>query len=175
MLRTKPAVAVLCIAVFTSSAAAQRSNPAATVTAFYEFDRAHDQAFNQSNMNTRKRWFSDTLNVLFENELKRQKEYLKQNPTDKPHFGDGVPFQPLQEQCKGEGRVVYLRKYRVGRANLRSYAATVPVTFYYPKACNIPDTEFTVRLIKVKNTWYVNDVEFPDGSTLIADLQRAKY
>jgi hypothetical protein len=159
--------------VFVFSAAAQ-STPRAVVESFYRFDGSHSQTFNRKNIDARRRWFTDVLYRQFENELKRQREYLRQNPTDKPHFGDGLPFRPLDETCQA-GRVTYRYSVAVGRASTRAANATVPVTFSFPKSCDLPSPQYSVRLRRVNGVWRINDIEYPGGSTLLGDLMRMDY
>jgi len=93
----KPQIAIGLMLLMTASLTAfsQNSGPVAAATAFYKFDRSHSQVFTRENIDARKQWLSAGLYKLLINELVREKEYLKKNPTDKPHFGDGLPFQPL--------------------------------------------------------------------------------
>src|SRR5215813_10154207 len=79
-------------------------SPVSAVQAFYHYDRAHSQVFNRRNIDARKQWFSSELYKLFLYEQKREDDYLKSNPNDKPYFGDGLPFQPYDEICKAGGR-----------------------------------------------------------------------
>src|SRR5262249_26709163 len=101
-MRMKMRSRILFIAALTAffSLPSIAQSPAATVSAFYQFDRSHSQIFNRRNIDARKRWFSKELYNLFLYELKREDAYLKKNPNDKPYFGDGLPFQPLDETCK---------------------------------------------------------------------------
>jgi hypothetical protein len=161
------------VCVFAGAAAAQ-TEPKGVVEAFYKFDGSHGQVFNRRNIDARKRWMTDVLYLQFQNELQRQREYVRRNPTDKPHFGDGLPFRPLDETCT-VGRRMYRMSYTVGRASMRASNATVPVTFSYPRGCNLPSTKYMVRLRRVKGSWLINDLEYQDGSTLLADLMRATY
>lgn len=167
--------AITLFIVFAASIAfSQSSTPRAAVESFYGFDTTHGRVFDRKNIDARKRWFTDVLYQQFQNELKRQREYLRHNPTDKPHFGDGLPFRPLDETCK-VGRRTYRLSHAVGNATMRGSNATVPVTFSYPKRCNLPSTEYMVRLRRVKGVWQINDLEYSDGSTLLADLMRTEY
>ena len=67
---------------------AQKQSASAVVGAFYKFHWIRSGIFNAKEVD---------LYKLFQNELKCKKEYLKQNPTDKLFYGDGFPFQPLDE------------------------------------------------------------------------------
>ena len=160
-----------CVCV---TAASAQATPRSVVESFYRFDGSHAQTFNRKNIDARKRWFSEVLYLQLRNELKREREYLRKNPTDKPHFGDGLPFRPLDETCT-VGRRNSRYTYAVGSASARGSNATVPVPFSYPKRCNLPSTEYSVRLRRVKGIWQINDLEYPDGATLLADLMRTDY
>lgn len=156
------------------SIAAMGQKPLAAVSAFYKFDRSHSQTFNRRNIDARKEWFSSQLYGRFLNELKREKEYLRTNPGDKPHFGDGLPFQPMNEPCEANGRKSG-NSYTLGRVNERGKNAKIGVNFAYPKACKMDKTLFTVNLIKEKGRWVINDIQYPDDMTLVEDLKRPVY
>ena len=172
----KPNIVFLSVVVacsFALSAAAQ-STPRSVVESFYKYDGTHSRTFNRRNIDARRRWFTDMLYDQFRNELRRQQEHLRQNPSDKPHFGDGLPFRPLDETCQ-VGRRTYRYTVSVGRASSRGPNATVPVTFSYPRRCSLPATNYSVRLRRVDGVWRINDLEYPGGSTLLADLMRPNY
>ena len=125
-------------------------------------------------MKTRKKWFTDDLNKLFQTELKREKEYLKVNPTDKPHFGDGFSFQSLDE-CESAGKSIK-NTYQIGAATVKGEQATVEVKFYKPKECggDLIDT-YKVELVKTKEKWLIDDWLYSDAKTLTEDLKRTNY
>ena len=165
----------MLFAVCTSISMAQTNTPAAAVAAFYKFDKANSQTFNRKNVDARKKWFSDELYKLFLNELKREAEYLKANPTDKPHFGDGLPFQPLDETCDLNGKS-YRRTISYGTVTVKGDAANVDVYFKYPKGCNIPDVLYAVNMDKEKGRWVISDIRyFPGDTSLVEDLNRKEY
>ena len=171
--------AQLCLAAVifllsTIAAAAQAKDPAAVVRSFYQFDNTHSQVFNKKAVQSRKPWFTDVLHLNLTKELERQSDFIRKNPGDKPHFGDGLPFRPLDESCEIRGRS-YRFTPTVGRPSMRGTSATVPVNFAYPKGCTLSPTRYLVRLHKVKNNWYINDIEYPDGNTLLAELMRTEY
>ena len=161
----------LTLFVCSLSVAAQNS-PRATVGAFYRYDRSHSQTFNRRNIDARKRWFSTELYNLFLNELKREAAYLRKNPTDKPYFGDGLPFQPLQEKCEkglNRGLVVKQEFVRGGRA-----AATA--TFAYPTRCGDPmPVVYTIGLTKTKSGWVIDDINYGEDTTLKQRLRGKEY
>ncbi len=153
----------------------QNGTPSAAVGAFYKFDRSHSQTFNRRNIDARKQWFSAGLYALLLNELKRERAYLKQNPTDKPHFGDGLPFQPLSEMCEANGKK-YGNRYSFGAVTAKGRSANVDVTFSHPKVCKFDNTIFGINLVKEKGRWVIDDVLYvADHSTLMQDLKRPNY
>ena len=91
-----------------------------------------------------------------------------------PYFGDGVPFQPIDETCEA-GKRSYRYSYTVGKGIVTGDAALVPVTFAYPAACKIPPIVYKFKVIKSNSGWLVDDVDFGGGKTLVADLNRAEY
>ena len=154
---------------------AQASGPKAAAAAFYKFDRTSSQTFNRRNIDARKRWFSDELYDLFVNELTREKDYISKNPTDKPHFGDGLPFQPLDEVCELNGKK-YRRAISYGRETIKGELGNVDVYFKYPKGCNIPDILYALNMEKQRGRWVISDVRYiSDNTSLVEDLQRSEY
>lgn len=153
---------------------AQKQTASAFVEAFYKFHRARSGIFNAAEVGAHKKWFSSELNELFQNELKREKEFLKQNPTDKPHFGDGFPFTPYEE-CSSNGKGV---KNVIKTALLKEFKgdSTVEVKFYQPKVCGGELIEtYKVELRMNKNGWLIYDWIYPDGKRLTDDLKRTEY
>ena len=166
---------ILCILVlFSLNALAQTNNASAAVESFYKFHRSRSDIFNARQVALRKTWFSTNLNGLFQYELKRENEFFKKNPTEKPFFGDGFPFQPYDE-CFKAGKS-YKNAYKVGTAAVQAQKAVVEVQFYTPKVCGgkLIDT-YKVELVKSKGKWLINDWVYPDGRTLIEDLKRKDY
>jgi hypothetical protein len=151
-----------------------QSTPLAAVRSFYAFDRSHSQVFNRTNIDARKRWLNDKLYNLLLKELDREREYLKQNPTDKPHFGDGLPFQPLDETCEVNGQK-YRRQLQFGTVRIKESIGNVDVSFVYPKACKIEPVLFGIHLIRVKGRWLIENVLYSGDKTLIEDLERTEY
>ena len=162
------------LALFADAAAAQKATPVAVVKAFYAYDRAHSQTFNRRNIDARKAWFSTEVYSLFRNELKRENDYLKKNPNDKPYF-DGLPFQPIDETCKAGHRDLH-KSVAVKPVFQEGNRAAVTATFAFPKPCKDPDaTTYTVGLIKGKTGWLIDDVNYGDVRTLKDDLKRKEY
>ena len=167
-------LAFLLVLSLSSDVVSQTNTPEADLAAFIKFSHSMQQGFNSRGIESRKRWFSAPLYKLFLNELKRQNEYLKKFPTDMPYFGDGVPFQPIDETCEA-GKRSYRYSYTVGKGVVAGDAATVPVTFAYPAACKIPPIVYKFKVIRSKSGWLVDDVDYGDGKTLVVDLNRAEY
>jgi len=157
-----------------SNLISQTRTPESDLAAFIKFSRSMRQDFNSRGIESRKRWFSAPLYKLFLNELKRQDEYLKKNPSDMPYFGDGVPFQPVDETCEA-GKRSYRYTYTVGVGVVSGDSAEVPVTFAYPAACKIPPIVYKFKVVRSNTGWLVDDVDYGDGKTLVADLNRTEY
>lgn len=154
---------------------AQQLSAKAAITAFYAFDGKNSQTFNRKNIDARKRWFSDELYKLFLKELDREAAYLKANPTDKPHFGDGLPFRPLDEPCSVNGRT-FSRTISYGQVTVKGDLGNLDVKFKYPKACNIPDVLYAINMEKEKGRWVISDIRyFPGDTSLVEDLGRKEY
>ena len=162
-------------AILSMGAAAQKATPVAVVKAFYAYDRAHSQTFNRRNIDARKAWFSAELYSLFRNELRRETAYLKRNPSDKPYFGDGLPFQPIDETCKAGRRELH-KSVAVKPAFQKGDRAAVTTTFAFPKPCKDWDaTTYTIGLVKGNAGWLIDDVNYGDERSLKVDLKRKEY
>jgi hypothetical protein len=175
MFKSKMFFAFIAFALLSLTATAQTKSPVAAVNAFYKYDRSHSQIFNRRNIDARKQWFSTELYSLFQYELKREAEYLKKNPTDKPYFGDGLPFQPYDETCKAGGKNLH-KTLVVKPSSQEGDRATVTATFAFPKPCQDADnTTYTIGLIKSKGVWVIDDVNYGEDRTLKQDLKRKEY
>ncbi len=173
--RSKIALSLAVIVMAAATVFAQAAGPKAAVTAFYKYDAAHSQVFNKKNIDARKRWMSDELYKLFLKELTREKEYLGKNPTDKPHFGDGLPFRPLDETCDLNGKS-FRRTISYGRVTVKGDVGNVDVYFKYPKGCNIPDILYAVNMSKERGRWVIDDIRYiADNTSLVEDLERKEY
>ena len=167
---------IAIVSLFSIVAAAQQNTAKAAVESFYKFDRSHSQTFNRQNINVRKAWFSTELYSLFQTELKREAAYLKANPTDKPYFGDGLPFHPLDEACRANGKDLR-RGVVVKQKFLKGSRAAATATFAYPKACTEGGEPivYTIGLVKVKSGWVIDDVNYGEDTTLKQRLKRKEY
>ncbi len=173
-MKTKVIIVSIFITFFSANIFAKKQSAAGFVESFYKFQRARSGDFTTAEMNAYKRWFTDDLNKLFENELKREKEHLKQNPIDKPFFGDGLPFEPLDE-CYKMG-TFYKHLYKLGAPTKVGNKTTIEISFSNPKVCggDFLDT-YKVELVKNKGVWQINDVIYSDGKRLSDDLKRTEY
>jgi hypothetical protein len=173
--RTTIAIILMLAATMAVSAQSKLNGPKAAVAAFYRFDAANSQVFNSANIDARKRWLSAELYKLLINELAREKEFLKANPTDKPHFGDGLPFRPLDEVCELNGKK-HRRTISYGQITAKGGLANVDVYFKYPKACNIPDILYAVNMSIENSRWVIGDIRYiSDNTSLVEDLNRTAY
>lgn len=164
----------LFLLVFLYSTAAAQT-PKAAVEAFYKYDRSHSQVFSRSSIEARKRWFSPDLYRLFQYELKRERAYLRKNPTDKPYFGDGLPFQPYDETCKVNGRDVR-RSLRVASEWQKGTRAVVTASFVYPKGCSEGESvTYTIGMVRGRTGWLIDDVNYGEDTTLKQRLCRKEY
>ncbi len=156
------------------SVSAQKSGAAETVKSFYVFHNLRSGLFSLHEVNLRRKWFTAELYKLFVNELKREDEFTKKNPTEKPHYGDGFPLQPFSECVDGEK--VIINTFEVKEISSDPSKATVEVKFYSPEKCErkLIDT-YKVELVKVKNSWLINDWIYSDNKRLTDDLKRKDY
>lgn len=164
------------ILLVTVAVAAQRSTPGTAVASFYRFDRAHSQVFDRRNIDARRAWLSIELYRLFQNELRREAAYLKTNPTDKPYFGGGLPFQPTDEACNAGGKNLR-RGIVVKQEFVRGTRGAVTATFAYPKACTDggEPVVYTIGVIRSKGIWLIDDINYGEDTTLKQRLRRAAY
>ena len=140
-----------------------------------KYDAANSQIFNRANVDARKKWMSSELYAKFLRELEREKAYLGKNPTDKPHFGDGFPFRPIDETCTLNGRE-YRRSISYGQVTIKGDLANVDVYFKYPKGCNIPDVLYAVNMSKEGARWVIDDIRYiAENTSLVEDLDRKEY
>lgn len=168
-------VTVMVLAT-TLSIRTQSLGPTETVRAFYTFSNARSSTFNRRHIAVRRSWYTPALYQAFLNQVSEDEAYLKKNPTDKPHFGDGLTFRPLDEPCQ-MGERTYKRIQRVGRTEITGTRADVEVTFAYPKACTmeLAPIVYHVKLQKTGGRWLIDDWVYEDGSTLVGDIKRANY
>ena len=173
-MKTKIIFLPIILLLLSSGVFAQKQDASAVVQSFYKFHLSGSGIFNANELKVRKKWFTDDLNKLFQTELQREKEYLKANPTDKPHFGDGFPFQPYEE-CDSAGKLIK-NTYQVETATVKGEKATVEVKFYQPKECggDLIDA-YKVELVKTKGKWLIDDWLYSDAKTLTEDLKRTNY
>lgn len=166
----------IVILIFISAATvfSQASGPAETVKAFYKYSNARSSTFNKRHIESRKEWYTPTLYKAFLAHLRDQQAYLKKNPTDKPFFGDGLDFRPLDEPCEANGRS-YSRTQSIGRVSTGKTRSYVDVKFAYPKACNIDPVVYRVNLRKMSGKWLISDWTYPSGMTLTREMRENKY
>lgn len=169
------AVIAIPLMLVTITAAQRASSPVAAAKTFYHFERARSDAFTRRGVAARKPYLSPELYSLFQKELRREDEYLKKNPTDKPYFGDGFPFQPYDEACK-VGRRSLHKTLKIDPAFEKGDRAAVTATFAFPAPCKDPDaTTYTIGLVKVRGRWLIDDVNFGEDRSLKQDLNRKDY
>jgi len=167
-------VLILVATTGSLSAFSQTRDPAATVKAFYSFSDARSPIFDQRHVSSRKRWYTSELYKAFLGQLFRDKTYLRKHPTDKPYFGDGLDFKPLDEPCTADGNN-YSLSYRIGKEAKTGSRASVNVIFAYPKGCKLESIVYRVDLRKIQGRWLISDWHYPDGSSLINDLRKQTY
>ena len=172
MKKTLLTLLTLLLFLGSSAVSAQKKSPKSVLEAFYKFDRSHSQTFNRNNIVARRQWFSADLFKLLLEELRRDAAYLKKNPGDKPYFGDGLPFQPLQENCEsGLKRGLFIKQ-----ESHHGDRATLTATFAYPKPCKEADpVVYTIGMIHGYNNWVIDDVNYGEDTTLKQRLKRKEY
>ena len=175
MSKSKLLFVTFLLLIASIAGSAQSASPAAAVEAFYKYDGSNSQVFTKKNIDARKRWFSASLYGLFQKELQREAAYLKKNPTDKPYFGDGLPFQPLDETCKVGGKDTH-RSVKIKQEFAKTSRAAATASFAYPKGCTQGDlVVYTIGLVKENGKWVIDDVNFGEDTSLKQRLNRKEY
>jgi hypothetical protein len=117
---------------------------------------------------------SPRLYELFRAELRKQKAQLKVSPDEKPYFGDGFPFRPIDEPCETNGRS-FRRRYWIESGHRASRGRTeVPVRFFYPKPCTIDPVIFKAIMVRVGAKWLIDDIIYDDGSRLSESMKNRR-
>jgi hypothetical protein len=158
----------IVLVLLSTNVFAQKQDAAAVVQSFYKFHLSHEGIFNKREVSRRYRFFTPRLRQLFNAELKRQRNYQKKYPDNKPYF-DVLPFQPI-EFCE--------KDYRVGAVQTARQTASVRVNFVYGKSsCDANDgtrISYRILLLKTSGKWLINDVVYDNGSTLTKDFGNAQ-
>lgn len=162
------------LVVTTAGVFAQTSGPADTVRAFYKYSNARSSTFNKRHLESRKQWYTPALYKAFLAQLREDQAYLKKNPTDKPYFGDGLDFRPLDEPCEANGKS-YRRSQSISRISTGKTRSYVDVKFAYPNTCGIEPVYYRVNLQKINGKWLIADWTYSDGSTIMRDMRKNNY
>lgn len=173
-MKTRVISIAILVVVCAGTILPQTIGPAQTVNSFYKFSNARSALFNRKHIESRKRWYTPDLYRLFLEELTEEEAFLKQNPTEKPFFGDGLSFRPLDEPCEANGKQ-YRRSQRITRTEAGRNRAYVDVEFAYPKACKLEPVVYRVHLRKLWGKWLVDDWTYSSGMTLTREMKENKY
>lgn len=164
-MKTKIFFLSIILLILSGNIFAQKQSASAFVESFYEFHRARLGGFNAEELNAHKKWFTVELYKLFQNELKREAEYLKENPTDKPYFGDGLPFVPLEE-CYVEGKEIK-NILKIGKNSGKENKMLAEVKFFQPKVCEGYFIHaYKIELVKNESSWLINDLIYLNDETM---------
>ncbi len=171
-------VCLAIILIFSLSNFAQSQIVSETVEKFYKFHRTGSGIVSTHELNLRKTWLTAELTQLFRYEIKREDEFTRKYPNDKPYFGDGFPFQPFEE-CVIDNKII-LNRLEIGKVEINTNKAIVEVKFFIPKECEdqvenkLLDT-YKIELVKSKTRWLINDWIYSDKMKLSNILKREKY
>ena len=152
----------------------QTLGPAETVQAFYRFSNARSAVFNRKHIESRKRWYTPDLFRLFLEELRKEEVFLKLHPDEKPFFGDGLSFRPLDEPCHANDKS-YQRSQSITRTESGQKRAFVDVKFAYPKVCIEEPIYYRVNLRRLGGKWLIDDWTYSSGMTLSREMKENKY
>jgi hypothetical protein len=169
-------IVIITIASFTVLSQTSGSGPDAAVRAFYAYSNARSSTFNRRHIELRKKWYTQDLYTALVKQLEEDQAHLKTHPTDKPYFGDGLDFRPLDEPCEVGDRS-YKRTQSIVRTEVIRSRAEVDVKFAYPATCTSGGEPivYTVNLRKMAGKWLIDDWSYPDGSTLVGDMKSHTY
>ena len=173
-MKTRTGLIAVLVVAFASTALPHTTGPAETVKAFYKFSNSRSALFNRKHIESRKRWYSPELYRLFLEELREEQVFLKQHPTEKPFFGDGLDFRPLDEPCVTNGKE-YRRSQSVSRTEVGRSRAYVDVRFAYPTACSEEPIVYRVNLRKLRGKWLIDDWTYSNGMTLTREMRENRY
>ena len=157
-----------------ATALSQTLGPAATVQAFYKFSNARSAVFDRKHIESRKRWYSPDLYQLFLEELRKEEAFLKKHPGEKPFFGDGLSFRPLDEPCQANGRS-YQRSQSITRTETGKNRSYVEVKFAYPTPCTEEPIFYRINLRKLRGRWLIDDLTYSNGMTLAREMRENQY
>lgn len=156
-------------------ASGQVHPPSEVVRRFYANEMRASQTFGSRSLQARKKWLSARLYELFRAELRKQKVHLASYPDEKPFFGDGFPFRPLDEPCTA-GKRSYARLYKVQKTLKTDISrVAVPVRFSYPAPCSPGAITYRLRLVKGRGTWLIDELVYEDESTLSDSMRNNHY
>ena len=126
------------------------------VTAFYRFHFAHDMGFTRETVKARSAWLTPGL-------LKICAVYFA-NPAapDEVPAIDGDPFTNSQE---------YPNSFQVGTSKQSKFTALVSVSFRWPDGRK---RSLSVALVEQNRKWLIDDVRYPDGSSLRSLIAKSK-
>ncbi len=162
------------VLVGATNALAQNKSASETVRDFYKFHLSTSENFDGRTLRLHKKWFSPKLNNLLFGELKQTKEYLKENPNDKPFFGDGFSLEPLDE-CLANGKITR-NWYSIGKSSIDGNKAKVSIKFFSPPACgNKLVDRYQVKLLKINGKWLIDDFVYDAKNSLTKELKRKHY
>jgi hypothetical protein len=173
---TKYLTIAFVVLIITTASPAQHASPVETAKSFYQYSNAHSTEFNKRHVELRKQWYTPSLYRAFQEQLRKDATQKKQHPTDKPFFGDGLDFAPLNEPCEANGKS-FQRSISFSSDKTGKSLATVNVKFAYPKACadGSEPIVFKVKLLKVSEKWLIADWIYPDGKPLTQEIEENKY
>jgi hypothetical protein len=165
---------VLLILISPVAAFAQAIGPAETIKAFYKYSDAHSSTFNRRHLESRKGWYTPALYQAFLAHLRDEQAYLKKNPTNKPFFGDGLDFKPLNESCNESGRT-YRRMQSISRRTIWKMRAYIDVRFAYPAPCKVAPVDYRVKLEKIHGKWLISDWIYSSSVTLTQEMRENRH
>jgi hypothetical protein len=173
-MRNKIILFAMLLSTSSIAISAQAVGPEEAVKAFYLYSNARSSTFNSRHIESRKQWYTPSLYRAFRSQLAKDRAHVKANPTDKPFFGDGLDFKPVDEPCEANGRS-YRRTQSVSRRDIRKTRAFIDVKFAYPKACDIEPEHYRVGLRKINGKWLIDDWTYSSGMTLRREMRENKY
>jgi len=145
------------------------SSPEKVVLDFYAAEAKFPSVTNIEHAKPFSVFLSRSLYRSIQYALAADEAYLKENPTDKGFFGDGVAFVGSPD-----GYTSYAVKGVVPNG---PHAARVAIQFSYldqqkPKEWSFMWTN-VILLIKEEDKWVIDDIEYQDGARLSFHLKQA--
>jgi hypothetical protein len=126
------------------------------VETFYRFHFAHDMGFTADAVKARAPWLSPVLQKICAS------YFARPGAPDEVPVVDGDPFTNSQE---------YPKSFQVGAPRVSASTASIPVSFQWADGRK---RSVSVALVMQSRRWLIDDIRYPDGSSLRSLIVKKK-